>query len=102
MKKTGLILILSVLGAVLLCSEAMAATADPYQDVTNETNVKTYFLRRISNDIKPGDPPFVIAGYETPDLSKLPVGKFFLANNSSQLDEAFKNVAKKIKLRLVG
>ena len=102
MKKIGLILMLLVISSQLvsLPDRAWAAIADPYQDVQDEKDIKTYFLRRIANASEPGDPPFVIPGYAPP--AQMIPGQLFLVQNSSELDETFKNVAKKIKLRLVG
>ena len=104
MKKTLCALILLVTSSTLIFSNEKiysGSTEDPYQNVTDIESIKTYFLRRIANDVKPGDPSFVIDGY-SPNMSSYPKGNFFLASDSSQLDEKFKDVAKKIKLRLVG
>lgn len=74
------------------------ASNDPYQNIMDQTNIKSYFLRRIANDpVGAADPPF--PGLPYPNTR--PAGKYLQTPDSSQLKGLFAQILQRIKVRLV-
>lgn len=95
------------------CSDSDAK--DPFEGAWVGSGVKMVLARRIANDpdhIKDSQfgecNPDLIAPYISPSwsdrnnaLAKYPEGKALVTDDQSQLDDLFKNVANRIKLRLI-
>ena len=101
---------LLILGGSTLMGIAHADPRDEYQVVENETQIKTYLLRRIANDPKTlNDPPFDDITYLPDRVNQYPAreplgdaeGKLFLVEDSAELNQVFQNVGKRIKVRLI-
>src|SRR3989338_4830257 len=85
-----------------LCGLASLAIADdptdPYQNILRDDLIKTYFLRRIANDVWPGDLAFTDI---TTDISRATKGKYLQTDNADDLEGLFQTIARRIQLRLI-
>ncbi len=73
-----------------------------YQDLWSDQSLKTFFLRRIANDIQPGDVPYVdVRNDYNALIANLPKGVYVHTANAGDLDALFTDIARRIQLRLV-
>lgn len=82
--------------------QGMIDDENPYQNQWDDDSIKTYFLRRIANDMLATDPsfnPWLDAINQ--NTSAHPKGVFLQTKNDQDLDDLFQTIAKRIQLRLV-
>ncbi len=73
-----------------------------YQKIESDQSLKTFFLRRVANDVQPGDFPYDDDRnpYNT-QLANLPKGIYLQTADSDDLNTLFTAVGRRIQLRLV-
>jgi hypothetical protein len=73
-----------------------------YQDIFDDTTLKTFLLKRMANDMGSTDPPFYDAGNPyAAQTANMPKGLFLHTDNAEDLDNLFQVIGKRIQLRLV-
>ncbi|OIO37891.1 MAG: hypothetical protein AUJ72_03735 [Candidatus Omnitrophica bacterium CG1_02_46_14] len=96
------IIFLSLCNA-LSSNPSYGATQDDafYQGIFDETKLKTFFLRRIANDISDDDIPFYDPQNTSMPTDSSPKGIFLHTADVNDLNTLFNAVGKRIQLKLV-